>query len=163
MLEILRKTSDLLGPGRRTRLVVLVVLALVASGFEAAGALIVFGLLTVVTTDASGYDIPFVGDARDSFPGVDETTLVIVIGAAICAFFVLRAAVLVLTSYVQARVAENAGARLAARLLDGYLAMPYSFHLQRNSAELIRNTYDTVRQYVQDALTPAVRLLSSRS
>lgn len=161
MLKTLHKSSALLGTGQRMHWALLALLALIASGFEAAGALIVFGLLTVITSEASGYDVPVVGDLRERFPDAGETTLVVVIGVVICAFFVLRAVVLVLKAYVQGRLAENAGARLAAGLLDGYLAMPYSFHLQRNSAELIRNTYDTVQQYVQDALTPAVRLLTS--
>ena len=61
---------------------------------------------------------------------------------------------------MQHRVAERAGARLSRRLLKGYFAMPYTFHLQRNSWELIRNAYDTVQLFVGEALVPAVKLIS---
>ncbi|MGB5953173.1 MAG: ABC transporter ATP-binding protein, partial [Ornithinimicrobium sp.] len=53
-----------------------------------------------------------------------------------------------------------AGARLATRLMEGYLSMPHTFHLQRNSATLVRNSYDIVQQFVREALIPAVKLLS---
>jgi ATP-binding cassette, subfamily B, bacterial PglK len=160
LLETLRRSLDLLGPGQRGRWVSVLVLALVASGLEAVGALAVFGLLARITTDASGFEVPGVGDLRDVLPGLSESTLLVIVGASIAGFFVLRAAIIVLQAYVQHRIAENAGARLSAELLEGYLAMPYTFHLQRNSAELIRNAYDIVQQFVRDALLPAVNLAS---
>jgi ABC-type multidrug transport system fused ATPase/permease subunit len=159
MFDTLRKVLVLLGPSQRGRWVLVILLALVASGFEALGALIVFGLLASITTDASGFDVPVLGDLRTLFPGADEHLLIAVIGGAIALFFVVRAATLVVQGYVQYRLAENAGARLASQLLEGYLAMPYTFHLQRNSAELIRNMYETVQQFVREALLPAVKLV----
>ena len=83
-----------------------------------------------------------------------------IVGVVVAGFFVARAALLVAQSYLQSRVTENASADLATRLVAGYLAMPYPFLLKRNSAELIRNTFDTVQQYARDALSPAVRLIS---
>ncbi|WP_299958609.1 ABC transporter ATP-binding protein [uncultured Modestobacter sp.] len=160
MLDLARKCSALIGPGHRLRWIAVVLLALLAAGLEVLGALLVVWLLASITTDASAFDVPLVGDLRDVLPTWDETGLAILVGSAITAVFLLRAVVIVGQSYVQFRVAENAGARLATQLLEGYLAMPNSFHLQRNSAELVRNTYDTVQQFVREALVPAVRLLS---
>jgi ATP-binding cassette, subfamily B, bacterial PglK len=159
MLKSLHKCVALLGPGQRNRWILVVVLALVASAFEAAGALVVFGVLARITTDASSFDVPVLGDLRTVFPEAGEPVLVAIVGAAIAVFFIVRAITIVGQGYVQYRLAENAGARLASRLLEGYLAMPYAFHLQRNSAELIRNSYETVQQFVRDALLPAVKLV----
>jgi ATP-binding cassette, subfamily B, bacterial PglK len=160
VLETLRRSLELLGPDHRARWALVLVLALVASGLEAVGALAVFGVLARITTDASGFEVPGLGDVREVFPALSESTLLLIVGALIAGFFVLRAAIIVLQAYVQHRIAENAGARLSAQLLEGYLAMPYTFHLQRNSAELIRNAYDIVQQFVRDALIPAVNLAS---
>jgi ATP-binding cassette, subfamily B, bacterial PglK len=160
MLDALRRCLGLLGPGHAGRWVVVVVLAVIASALEVLGALLVFALLARITTDASGFDLPLVGDMRVVLPDADERTLLLVVGAGLAAFFAFRAVVIVGQAYVQYRVAENAGARLATRLLQGYLAMPYSFHLKRNSAELVRNSYDTVQQFSREALVPAVKLVS---
>ena len=156
MIDTLRKTSHLLGPTARKQWTVLVVLGLAASLFEAGGALVVYGLLTRITDEDGVFDLPLLGDLRDA--GLSENAIVALGGAVVAAFFVLRAAVLLTQRYVENRVVENAGARLAGRLLSGYLAMPYSFHLERNSAELIRNAFDTTQQFVKDGLRPAVTL-----
>lgn len=150
----------LVGPGYRGRWALVVVAALAASGLEVLGALVVVGLLARITTEASGFELPLIGDVRDLLPTMSETALLLVIGAAVAVFFVVRGMVIVVQAYLQHRVAENAGARLAARLLEGYLAMPYTFHLQRNSAELVRNSYDNVQHFVREALVPAVKLAS---
>ena len=160
MLETLRKTRALLGGDRLGKWALLVVLALVAAVFEAVGALVVFALLRRITTEQSGFELPLAGNVREILPGVGDTTLLVIVGVVVAGFFVARAALLVAQSYLQSRVTENASADLAARLVAGYLAMPYPFLLKRNSAELIRNTFDTVQQYARDALSPAVRLIS---
>jgi ATP-binding cassette, subfamily B, bacterial PglK len=158
--ETLRRSLVLLGPGKRGRWLLVLVLALVATGMEAVGALAVFGILGRITSEASGFEIPVLGDLRELLPALGDDALMVLVGLLIGGFFVARAAILVGQSYVQHRIAENAGARLSADLLEGYLAMPYTFHLQRNSAELIRNAYDTVQQFVREALIPAVQLVS---
>lgn len=156
MIDTLRKAYDLLGPGAAGRWIVLVVLALVAAAFEAGGALIVFGLLTRIT-NPDAFRLPLVGDVSDS--RLEDTEFLVVLGLALGLFFVVRAIVLLAQRYAENRIAENAGARLAGRLLSGYLSMPYTFHLERNSAELIRNTFDTTQQFVKDGLRPAVTLV----
>jgi ATP-binding cassette, subfamily B, bacterial PglK len=159
-MSSLRACLDLLGPGHRGRWVLVVTLALLASGLEVLGALLVFALLARITTDMSGFDVPGIGDLRELLPGVDQQTLMVVVGVGLAGFFLLRALVLVAQTYVQYRVAEHAGARLATTMLDGYLSLPYAFHLQRNSAELVRNSHDIVQQFAREALVPAVKLVS---
>lgn len=160
MVQVLSRCLQLLGPGQRARWVAVLALALAAAGLEVIGALMLVWLLTVITTEASGFDVPGLGDLRTLLPGVGDEALAVTAGAIVAGVFLLRGVVLLAQGYVQYRVAENAGARLATRLLEGYLSMPYSFHLQRNSAELVRNSYDTVQQFVKEALIPAVKLLS---
>jgi ABC-type multidrug transport system fused ATPase/permease subunit len=69
---------------------------------------------------------------------------------------VFRAGVVLLA----ARFAAHRQAILAARLFDLYLRQPLSFHLQRNSAELLRNLLSGAAMTVGGALMPMVSLLS---
>jgi ATP-binding cassette, subfamily B, bacterial PglK len=160
MRQTLTRILRLLGEGHRSRWVVVIVFALVASGLEMLGALVIFGLIARITTDTSGFELPLVGDVRTLVPGLSDLGVLALLGLLVGVFFVLRGAAIVGQAYVQYRVAENAGARLATRLLQGYLAMPASFHLQRNSAELIRNAFDTVQQFTREGLVSVVKLLS---
>jgi ATP-binding cassette, subfamily B, bacterial PglK len=160
MFDTLRKCATLVGSGMRGRWALVIVLALAVSVVEAAGGLVVYALLTRITTEASGFELPVLGDLHDVAPGLNDTQLLALIGTGIALFFLIRAAIILAQAYVQHRVAENAGARLATHLVAGYLAMPYVQFVQRNSAELIRNSYDNVQHFVREGLVPAVKLLS---
>jgi ATP-binding cassette subfamily C protein len=45
-------------------------------------------------------------------------------------------------------------------MLDGYLSLPYLFHTQRSSAELIRNTYQGTTKLVTGVVLPVISLVT---
>jgi ATP-binding cassette subfamily C protein len=81
--------------------------------------------------------IPFFVQASDE-------TIVTVAGAVLAAFFIVKNLALAGTAYFQAGFVADRQAALSARLLSVYLHQPYTFHLQRNTSELIRNTTGVV-------------------
>jgi ATP-binding cassette, subfamily B, bacterial PglK len=56
-------------------------------------------------------------------------------------------------------MAHNAGSRLSSRLAEGYLRLPYTFHLRRSSSELVRNAHQTVEQLAQQCFLPVIQVL----
>ena len=153
-----RQALHLIGREFRLRWVLLILLSLVASGFEMTGAALIYVLLAIVADPGGKIDLPLVGDLRDWFTGVDDETLLLGLAATMALFFVVRGVVHVGETYLQNRVAHNAGARLASRLMGGYLAMPYAFHLRRNSAGLIRNANEAVNELVSGVFLPVIRV-----
>ena len=147
-----------MGARHRGRWVFLIVLAAVVGTVETIGAFLIFGLLSLVMNAGEGTELPFVGDVRDRFPGLTDSEFLVWSAAFVTVFFVLRAGLFLAQSYLQNRIAHNAGVRLSSDLLNGYLRMPYSFHLRRNSAELIRNANTSVLQIVTFAFVPIVLL-----
>lgn len=159
MFSLIRKCVFLLTPEKWIRWVALILLALLASAFEATGAIIVLLLMGLITgTDQ--LDLPIVGNLDTVIPGSDRQEQLLIVSGFIALFFLVRAFVMVAEAYWQGRVIYRAGARLSARLLDGYLAMPYEFHLRRNSSEMIRNSYDSVRTFVREVLNTLVVMVS---
>jgi ATP-binding cassette, subfamily B, bacterial PglK len=156
----LRRTYDLLGRPRPGRWVLLVVLALVVAGFEAAGAVLIYALMGLVSGETGALELPLVGDLTVVFPDVPLRTLQLALAAVVAAFFLVRSGVIVGQMYVQARIVHNAGARLSSHLLRGYLAMPYLAHTQLNSAELVRNAFDSVQNLVTQVMKPAVEVVA---
>lgn len=150
----------LIGPGHRWRWLALVGLALLVTMAEAFGAGLIFLLLGLITDPRNTPELPVVGDIARFAPGVDQSRLVIVVAVAIAIFFLCRSALVFFQTYVQQRIVQNAGAKLATQLMRGYLAMSYEDHLHRNSSELIRNALQSVQSVVSNALVPAVRLLA---
>jgi ATP-binding cassette, subfamily B, bacterial PglK len=50
--------------------------------------------------------------------------------------------------------------QLSQRLLTVYLRQPYTFHLQRNSAELMRNTFSEADLFATNVVTPIMQFLA---
>jgi len=157
-VEAVGQTLRLLGPERRVRWLLLVVLALAVTGFEAVGALLIFTLIGLITGDSSQIDLPLVGDLTARLPDVPLETLQLWVTALVTGFFIVRAFVLVGQVYIQARLVHGAAARLSSHLVRGYLAMPYLSHTQMNSSELIRNAFDSVQTLAREVMGPAVEV-----
>jgi ATP-binding cassette, subfamily B, bacterial PglK len=158
LVAVVRQCFQLISHGRRWRWAALILLALVASGLEMFGAALVYALVALVSDPGSSIDLPLVGDLRDLAGDTDERTLLLSVAVLMAVFFLLRAVAQVSISYVQQRVAHREGARLAKRLIAGYLALPYAFHLQRNTADLIRNVNGAVNNVVNQAFIPIIHV-----
>lgn len=156
-MTTLRQALRLIGRENRWRWIFLIVVALIASGFEIVGAALVYVLLGLVADPGGEAALPIVGDVRQFFD-VERDVLLLGLAVVMGAFFIARASVHIAEIYVQNRVAHNAGARLAAKLVRGYLAMPYAFHLSRTSSDLIRNSHGAVQSLVKEVFVPLIRV-----
>ena len=96
-------------------------------------------------------------------PKVGITTprdLVISGGAGLLVLFVLKNAYIAALMDLQGRFVYNRFIALSTRLFDGYLRAPYTFHLQRNTSELLRNTNQETTTLVQFVFVPALLVLT---
>lgn len=127
---------------------------------EAIAALFVLVLMRLLLQPGEIPHVPFVGSLTDYFPDASFEDLVLGFAIVFGVFFLVRAGAFLGQQYALGRVAENTGLVLADRLFEGYLSMPYEFHLRRNSAELIRNAYDNVHQLVTGVFKPLATLFA---
>ena len=157
-LEVIKKAFRLLDNGRRWRWWYVGLSSVALAGFEAAGAGLVYLLVTIISTPDASLNLPVLGNLTDLFP--DRSPRDIKIGAALvtAGFFVFRAAVMIAHNYVLNRIVNNAKALIAGEMLDGYLSMPYLFHTQRNSSKLIRNTYQGTTNLVSGIVMPVISM-----
>jgi ATP-binding cassette subfamily C protein len=160
MLSLIRRSLHLAAGGRRWPWLLVVGLAVVVSLIEAAGAVLIFALVSLVSSQQGGLRVPVLGDVRPWLGGDDHNRVVVTAAALVGAFFVVRGCIVVGAAYVQARVTQSAGARLSIRLHEGYMAMPYSTYVRTNSSTHIRNITDTVQRVVTDVFVQGARLLS---
>jgi ABC-type multidrug transport system fused ATPase/permease subunit len=121
-------------------------------------ALVLLGLMVVgmaLETVCTGLVLPVVAlmtqqDLTASFPQLDgllvwlgrpaRSDLILGSMLALVAIYLVKNLYLAYLAWRQARFAYDVQAHVSERLFAGYLRQPYSFHLQRNSAQLIRNT-----------------------
>lgn len=146
--------------GQHKRWTLLVFMALFGSLVEIAAAVLIYVLLGLVADPSGAIQLPIIGDIRELAGGMGERTLLFTLVGIMIGFFVIRAGIVLGTEYLIARVANNASARLSAKLAKGYLDMPYSFHLQHSSSELIRNSHQAPIDIVTTIFVPVIRLIA---
>ena len=82
-------------------------------------------------------------------------------GFAVFATVVLSLAVKTLTFYAMVRFSFMRAASLSTRLLGGYLHQPYTWFLNRNSADLGKSLLSEIDRLAQTVITPAIRMLAN--
>jgi ATP-binding cassette, subfamily B, bacterial PglK len=159
LLDTFRKTFYLVGREKPGRWVAVILSAVIASGVEMLGALLVVVLLGLIADPSGNLELPVVGNVRGWFDHVDDETFLLATAVGLGVFFLLRVVVQVGFQYVRQRMAHNAGAKLSTRLAAGYLRLPYAFHLRRSSAELVRNAHQTVEELAKQCFLQVILVI----
>lgn len=119
------------------------------------GILILMLLGTVLETFSLGLVVPAVGlltqpDYLKKYPGIDKflgypTEAQFVFGSMVFLVFVYiaKTSFLIWSLWVQRGYSNSVTTRVGKKLFEIYLRQPYSFHLRRNSALLIRNSQNS--------------------
>ena len=129
----------LLTPSQRVRAVVVFALMVAGMVLETLGVGLVIPALALLLEDNPAARYPaltpllqLLGDAR-------QDQLVMTGMAVLLAVYVVKALFLGFLAWYQNRFAFSVQEHTSLRLVDTYLHQPYTFHLQRNSPQLIRN------------------------
>lgn len=135
-----QKLWYLLNHEQRSAAKLLMVLMLIGMVLETLGIGLVIPALAVMTQENIGLRYPLLVPFLTLIGAPSHEQLVIWGMLALVAMYAAKSAFLVFLAWRQARFAFRLQASISYELFSGYLRQPYTFHLQRNSAQLIRNT-----------------------
>ena len=152
------KLLALLEPGQRRAGVVLLILMLVGMVLETLGVGLIIPVLAIITDPDVGARYPVLQQAIAQV-GNDKRRLVELAMAALVAIYALKALFLAFLAWRQAHFVFSIESSLSRRLYAGYLRQPYTFHMQNNSALLVRNVTTGVGQFA-GAIMAASMLVS---
>ncbi len=157
-----RKLVALLSPDQRRGAISLMALMLIGMVLEALGIGLVVPALMLMTQRDLADRYPVVAPWLVRLGNPSHEWLVIGGMLSLVAIAAIKALFLAFSTWWQARFAFGLGTDLSQRLFGGYLRQPYAFHLQRNSAQLIRTTVaqaDEIRGIVQSVLLLVTEIL----
>ena len=150
----------LLLPGERRSAFVLLINMLIGVGLETLGVGLVIPALSLFTQKNFAAKYPALLPVLNFFGNPDQHALVVGGLLLLLGVYVVKAVFLVFLAWKQNRFTFGIGERLSLRLFTIYLRQPYIFHLQRNSAQLIRNVTNEVSIFTGNVLTPIMQLFS---
>jgi ATP-binding cassette, subfamily B, bacterial PglK len=137
----------------------IVILTLISSALEAVGISMIFPLLKLITEPEILKTNQTIGWVYDALGLNSPSQLIIVISVAFFGVFLFKNFFMAGFFYVQFTFAYTGTVRLADRLFHLYLRAPYTAHLSRNSAELIRNVREAAHDVYSTFLVSFINLI----
>ena len=143
------KIYNLLPLAERRKALMLLVLMLVGMLLETLGIGLVIPVITLMMQGDLTSNHLIIGSIISFFGDPSQTELVTAVMLGLLAVYVVKNLFLAFLIWVQTQFAFNLQAKLSQQLFAIYLRQPYTFHLQRNSAQLIRNVTSEISAFTR--------------
>jgi ABC-type multidrug transport system fused ATPase/permease subunit len=130
---------------RRERLtaIALAGLMIVSMFLEMVGIGIVVPALTAMSSGMQAFSSPTAKSWLEYLGNPTQSQMILWGLALLLAIYVIKAVFLIYTNWRQAAFVHGLQSRATNQLFQNYLVQPWSYHLGRNSADLVRNLTDT--------------------
>ncbi len=156
----LRKLLHILLPEQRKKLPFIFGLMVVAMLFEMLGIGLVIPLLAILVQPELLYSNPWAAPLLKVMGQPDQRTMLLYGFAFIVVLFFTKSAFLTFQAAQQTKFIFSVHQQLSQKLFSIYLRQPYSFHLQRNSAQLIRGITSDTWLFATKCISPILMLLT---
>lgn len=159
-IPTVHKIWSLLTFAERRRALLLLGLMFIGMVLETLSVGLVIPTITLLSQGDFVRKYPVVHSVLQSLGNPSQQSLVIGGMLILVAVFLIKALFLGVLAWQQTRFAFDVQAQVSQRLFTVYLRQPYTFHLQRNSAQLIRNAVTEVNLLTFNGILPGMMLLT---
>ena len=162
MLTI-KKLLKLFNKREKRNVLFLFLLMLLAAFSETVGIGLVVPFISIVTNPNIIEEQEILLYIYELFEFQSTNAFLIVATISLILFFIIKNLYLLIYYYLQYRFINNQRVKKSRKLLKVYLIKPYEFHLQRNTAELLRNIQEEVNRVFEYILVPCFLFISETS
>ena len=161
MLQIYRMLIALYTPRERRLFFLVLGAILVDAVIETVGVASILPFLAILSDPSVIESNRYLALAYNTLGFTETQSFLTFIG--VCVFFLVVLSLLAKTTtlYVMVRFAFMRSATLSMRLLGGYLHQPYTWFLNRHSADLGKSLLSEIDRLSQTVMVPAMRLLAN--
>jgi len=157
MKKLLSDLSLLLDRRSRVRAVGLFFMMLVGAGLEGLGIGAIMPFLVLVTAAGDPGSVP--PAIAKVFEGRDPGSVVLLAAGLLFGLYTVKNLFLFLTDYAQFRFVFRRQVEVATRLFDAYMRRPYEAHMQKPTAELLRNIDHEVGLVFTNVFMPTLTVM----
>lgn len=158
-MRIISKLTELLTSRQKKHIIILFFLMLGGMLFETLGVGLIIPIFTVLSQPEQNSSAPYMHYFLVLFDNPTPERIITAAMIIIVVVYLIKNVYLGFLAWAQLRFANSLQVCLSQRLFTIYLFQPYTFHLQRNSAQLVRNVLTEVSQY-QAAISQIMTLFS---
>ena len=158
MIIILKKINFLITKRQRIGLVILAFLLFIGMIFEVFGLGILIPALSILLDPNLIENTPILNSLRIQFSDFSDQLFISLALSAIVFVYLFKSLFLILITHKQNRFLSNITSYISNRLFESYLNQQYSFHLKRNTSELIKNIQVEI-YYFHDFLLSLITII----
>ena len=152
-MSILRKINYIFSAKQKIQSVLLCIGLFIGALFELAGVSLITQLVSIVTDPGKIHTNALLKGVYDAFNMKDDRQFFLTLVIGLIIVYLVKNAYLLWINYVQYTFIYNNQLRLSGRLIDCYLKKPYTYHLDKNSAEMVRNVMLDSERFFQMLLS----------
>ena len=157
MIRLLPKIRRLLTPAERRGALALLALMFVGMSLETLCTGLVIPAIALMMQQDLATTYPQFQPLLAFLGNPTQAELIVNVMLGLVAIYLLKNLFLAVLAWRQTRFAFGVQVQLSQRLFTAYLRQPYTFHLQRNSAQLIRNVTGEVGMFT-DAIVNSLNI-----
>ncbi|WP_338036580.1 ABC transporter ATP-binding protein [Metabacillus crassostreae] len=160
LIETIKKILMLFNKKEKRKLTMLFLMIVIAALFETLGIGMIVPLVGIVTNPNLIQEQAILFSIYKLFNFQSTTTFIVFLVVFLLIIFILKNIYLLIFNYVQNRIILNQQVKLSRNLFNEYLTKPYTFHLQRNTADLQRNINEEVPKVFQGIIMSTFHLIT---
>lgn len=158
MLDLLKKLKAILPAKDKFKVIVLILFMIFAGILE----VLSIGILSGFVAGVADPDLLLKNQYLTNlfkFLNITTDRQILIYGTiSLIAIFLFKNLYLIAYKYLKARFIYNRYRSISSRLFKIYMNVPYSFHLKRNSADLIRNVSSEARAIATNVMLPLLQI-----
>jgi len=146
-VSTLSKIRYLLSKKQKKQLVFMFLLLIIGTMLEMAGLGVLVPIIALLMTPDISAKYPVLKPYLQILGNPSQQQLVIGVMGLLVVLYLVKSIFMIFVTWQQNKFTSNLAASLANQLYNGYLNQPYSFHLERNSAFLLRDVQSGISQF----------------
>lgn len=139
VMRLLKELRYIFPRKQRLLFLLLFFLQLIATMFDFLGVSLILPFINVLLNPAAAHNASWYRWVASLLGTQTEEAVLLFITAAIMAVYIIKNLYSLLMINLNARFVSANKIRMGARMIRCYMNKPYTFHLQRNTAEIVRN------------------------
>lgn len=159
LLDI-HRVWKLIPQAKKPEAMILLGMMIIGMFLEMLGVGLVLPVITIVSKPELAQQYPLVVEAFDLIGNPGKTELMLWAMGLLVVIYTIKNVYLALLAWRQTKFVFSTQAEMAKMLFRGYLHQPYTFHLQRNSADLINNLQVELNLFMNYMLSPGMLLIA---
>ena len=152
-MSILGKINYIFNKKQKAQSVLLCIGLFIGALLELVGVSLITELISIVTSPEKIHTNELLSGMYDAFNMKDDRQFFLFIVIGLIIVYLFKNVFLLWINYVQYTFIYNNQLRLSGRLIDCYLKKPYTYHLDKNSAEMVRNVMLDSERFFQMLLS----------